>query len=131
MSDNPTEGFSPELKRAEAIHGLRLLADFLDAHPEVPTPMVSIYETAAIRERDAQRALLAWIGDGDGGPITDGVIDCYKAIARSFAGLTVTAQFRVDHVGTVEQVPTTRTEVRPYTPDELRALTADTEAVAS
>lgn len=102
-------------ERTAKIAGLRELADFLDGHPDVPLPYVGIWSTAYDRA-----ALLSWIDGLDALRIEPGTIDTYRDVVRTFDGLDVPLTAKAEHLGEVRTVPSTTTELVPFTADEIR-----------
>ncbi|HEU5085693.1 MAG TPA: hypothetical protein VFU14_20295 [Acidimicrobiales bacterium] len=114
--------------RADA-QGLRELADFLDAHPALPTPHVFLY--ASYAAGPATREVAAWV---DGLLVIEVEPDSLGgkcSVPRTFAGLAVTLHgVPEEAVGEVKEIPSTKTELVPYTVVELAERAAALDAPA-
>ena len=111
------------VERWEQIDGLRALADFLDSHPDVPVPLVSI--NGGWRNR---KVLAAWVDGLDELVVEAAVIESLRRVVRRFAGLNVSMTVDTEVLGEVREVPSTATELVPFTLAEIREHAAEVPA---
>lgn len=107
-------------ERATALAGLHELADFLSEHPDVPLPNISIRA-----QHSGSFPLVAWIDGLDTLDVQPGFIEQYRNVVRTFAGLDVALMTMAHYLGEERQVPSTTTELVPFTADEIRQRAAE------
>jgi antitoxin component HigA of HigAB toxin-antitoxin module len=109
--------------------GLREIADFLDAHPEVPLPYLSSFQTGNwentldiyLVSEKGQKEKLAAIARAMGH--ADKVMDGDKMrVFRRFAGITLIAQASRDQVCERVVIGTREIEVEEKDPEALAAV---------
>lgn len=113
--DTSTEQDEQE-QRSAAIAGLRELADFLDSHPGVPLPNLTIHAPY-----EGRAALAAWLDGYDDLDVRPGIIEQYRSVVRRFCGIDVPLSTKAEYVGETQEVPSTKTELVPFTPEQIRA----------
>lgn len=132
VSEQPTAETEHDQQRAAYIDGLRQIADFLEANPDVNLPHMSSYQTGKYEDtlniyivQGNQKDQLATIARamGRAEKVMDGEL---VRVFRRFAGIALVAQAHRDQV--CERVVTNTREVIEEVPDP-EALAAATASV--
>ncbi len=111
----------PEHTRGDLIAGLHALADFLDTHPGIEVPklaQVVAYDLAGVV------GFLDGLDEVTVAKVHDSGSTAYVTLTREFGGLTLSLFCAAELVGTVAEVPSTKFEFTPSTPEQIRAAVA-------